>query len=716
MILTDILAKSNGENIIDHSNLVVNNVESILTKYNIDSIDKGVLIKSANLHDIGKVLKVTQDFFKNKKVKGKIKFLHNVIGWYFIIKYLKDENRDKIANLVLWHHGNNTSMSDLSTKISDIRDSISDSELELMFQFCKYYNIEIDESVEKDDEIDETLIKNTKFSSVNNLYRSILVTGDVCASANKDVNSVFNKFNNFTFDDLKDDFKNSDRTKKQIKIINSIKPNNTTSINAPTGFGKTVIGVLFSLINKEQLIWVCPTNVISKSIYENIINVLSMMGLDISVELYLTSKREKSNNNLPEFSSDIIVTNIDNFTKPSVSNSYGERSLMIYESNVIFDEVHQYSEMNCALFASFNNIMDKRHNLLNSTTLLLTATPTTHRFLLKNGKEIEYLPSKNKHYKALHDKKYKFFIHKTLPNNLLEGEFVFFNRVVEDVQNSFVEYLSSDKLISHGRYLDVDKDINKNLVLENYSKYGERKPLGVFTNQILTTGCDYSVNKIITKCPTILEFNQIVGRLNRFGLDDESEIHIITEMSQSDKKNIGSKYSIKLQELFIEELQTRFIDNEFTLDLLYEFYNYFVSKHIMLFNDDSRLNLAKSKEMLENIYPKNTHSDSDIKIANSNKMRKTTTSDEVYIIVDNISDNDKTVLSFNISKFNGTTKTFEEDKKTLGKQIKFLKSIGTYNKYKDNTYETMFKNANNYETPYPVFNHKYCKLLGLIKI
>jgi CRISPR/Cas system-associated endonuclease/helicase Cas3 len=85
---------------------------------------------------------------------------------------------------------------------------------------------------------------------------------------------------------------------------------------------------------------------------------------------------------------------------------------MIYDSDVIFDEVHEYNNMDCALFSAFNKIMDKRHNTINSTTLLLTATPGIFHFERVKEKTLEILPNKNEHYNAVHKEKYMIHFQK----------------------------------------------------------------------------------------------------------------------------------------------------------------------------------------------------------------------------------------------------------------------------------------------------------------
>jgi CRISPR-associated endonuclease Cas3-HD len=707
------LAKSNGKNLIEHTNEVVNNIKILTTKFDVDEVNTEILTLSAILHDIGKIRNKTQTFFKKGiEDKSKYKFAHNIIGWYFISKYVNHKDKSTIANLVLWHHANYNSCENLPKEIFNIQKEITDDELNAMKDICRHYDIDI---VNEDDYIDPEY--KTQFNEVDNLYRGILITSDVCASSDESVDEIFTK-QSMELSNVDPDFIGSDRTKKQLDIINNIEDDNTTLIKAPTGFGKSIIGVLWAMPRDKQVIWVCPTNVISESIYDDIIDNLKLLKVHVNIELYITGERKKANNDLKDFSSDIIITNIDNFIKPSVSNNYGARSLMIYDCDVIFDEVHEYENMNCALFASYNNIMKQRHNKLDSTTLMLTATEPTFKFKEMGGKNINILPNKKEHFKAAHDQKYRIFFHEDIPIDLMEGEFVSFHHTVDDVQNHYINY-DGPKLISHGRYLDEDKLHRKQLVLDNYNKNGQRKKLGVFTNQILTTSCDYSVKKIFIKAPSVKIFQQSIGRLNRWGNMGECDIHISINKTRADATVIGGKINSlenTYQNLFIQELKEQFENQKFTLNEMYIFLNNFNHNNRDLREQISYANLIESQTMLKNIFPKKFKGKNEVKIANGNKLRRSLSSDEMYILVKTKDKKNLVTIGMNLSNNTKISHKFNEDQNTYKKQLKVLKDNQGYNKYKTLDPNTLLEESVFYDKPYPVFNYLYDYEIGLYKI
>ena len=665
------------------------------------------------LHDIGKLT----DFFQKKLRKNidinldvKNKYPHQIIGWYFIKNYLNHPNVDKIANLVLWHHANSNSCANLNLESTKISKEINSDELKIMKEFCKYYGLEVHQ---EENEIDF----NNEFYCVDNKLRSILVTADICASGEIDIDKSFLK-TTLDMSSIDVNFLNSPRTLEQSEIVNLIPQNTTSLIKAPAGFGKTMIGLLWTIKRNNKLIWVCPTNVISESVYNNIISDMKLLNINISVELYLSGERKLSNNKLKDFDSDIVVTNIDNFIKPSVCNSYGTRALMIYDADVIFDEVHEYDNMDCALLSAFNNIMVERHNVLNKTTLLLTATPTCFKFIRVNGKELITLPNDDSHFNPIHQDKYQIIFLDRMPEEIKDNSFVCFSNVVSDVQNSYRQH-KKPKLISHGKYLDEDKIKHKNDVLLNYGKGGERKPVGVFSNQMLTTSCDYSVNRMYIKAPSIQLFFQAIGRLNRWGGYGLSKVYIITDKTKSDIKFIGSEIQNRLQVKFINELRQNFENKQTTLSELYSFYNNFIKANINDFKTNSKDKNEISKLMLKNVYPrKKSNKEIGKKVANANKLRRTASSDEIFISVKRNNSNENVVLSCSVDLHVGTTKLFGEDEKTWVNQLKIIKTFENFNKYKvkDITPEIIRKEAIYEDSPYPVFNHLYDSEIGLFKI
>ena len=50
-------------------------------------------------------------------------------------------------------------------------------------------------------------------------------------------------------------------------------------VNAPAGYGKTLIGLLSGLYRGEKMYWVVPRNVIADEVYRSITGLLVTLGL-----------------------------------------------------------------------------------------------------------------------------------------------------------------------------------------------------------------------------------------------------------------------------------------------------------------------------------------------------------------------------------------------------------------------------------------------------
>jgi hypothetical protein len=100
---------------------------------------------------------------------------------------------------------------------------------------------------------------------------------------------------------------------KQLEIVDNIQ--RTTQINAPAGFGKTLLGLLWNFRRGRKLIWVCPRNIVAESVYKSINEELDNFGIDfLSTELYLSGEVQQSNELFNgDFKSDIIMIHLLNF-------------------------------------------------------------------------------------------------------------------------------------------------------------------------------------------------------------------------------------------------------------------------------------------------------------------------------------------------------------------------------------------------------------------
>jgi CRISPR-associated endonuclease Cas3-HD len=643
------LAKSNKNTkilLVDHSKRVSENcIKALSTIYNQDVYDdyKEIIRLSGLLHDIGKATTNFQKKLKNEETEIKSKFLHNEIGWAFLYEYLDVPSNvlELIINSVYWHHGiinkmcGSTSVSILNL-LGANKDKDIDEMKKVLVTLCGSSKLlSINRSKSRDQ------FKNTPafyiFDGddkgkicVEQIIRNCLICSDRLTSISDEQNTTFEgefkkrlkKNNNFIITDYKG--KSDDRFIKQLSIKDSCEK--TTIIKAPAGFGKTVLGLLWASKSDNKLIWVCPRNTVTESIYDSIISELDSLNINnVNVELFYASEVKKRN--FEEGTADIIVTNIDNFLAPTVDNSFSDRLFLMDSADVVFDEYHELVT-EAALFSLFITIMKIRSNYSNANTLLLSATPTLMHFLWQNEfnaiKRTKILPSQHTHYKAVHNNPYAVFfddmINVTTKNSLV---------IMNSVSNAqtFMNQCNCDDII-HSKF--TTPTITNKLVnlFESNGKYANINSTKNVMGTLIIQAClDVSFRHLYEVVFSPEGTLQRVGRCDRFGNLLNSSITFCRPSGQGEITSIANLYDTKLNKLWYDYLEQS-IDKSVTLDELYTIYNDFNQK-----NEDRLVEFIKAAysesltTLTEKVYPVKRFNNSPNKTdklvysTNSNKFR-----------------------------------------------------------------------------------------------
>jgi CRISPR-associated endonuclease Cas3-HD len=671
-----ILAKSSGLSLIDHSKLVSRFAieianQSLLTK---DDELIEIIRLSALLHDIGKC---TTQFQKKLGVKGieeaeiecKIKYRHNEVGWAFLSRYLNVKNLDIILDNVYWHHG-------ISNRLSGYYDTdieITDTDITTMNEYLISIGLVGVEKEYKPKKSPRYYISGDNADEVNskNLFtRTCLISADRLASSLNDINISDEEIMSYVsasntrccdVDITSHKYYGNKRFLQQEDIISKVV--RTTQINAPAGFGKTLLGLLWNFKTNRKLIWVCPRNVVAESVYKSILEELNNFGVNyLSVELY-TGGEVKECNELfnGDFSSDIIVTNIDNYLSPSVDNRHGERLYTIINSDVVFDEFHELVS-DSALFSCFINIMKTRNCLTNSSTLLLSATAThMHRLWDSVNQKTLLLPEKGRHYLAPHTNKYlirtgsNINITNKYDNNLI---------VLNSIGNAqmYKKPVNADLLI-HSKFEDLDRDNNMKLLYDFYGKNSIRNQVkpNIVGTHIIQASLDVSFNNLYESVLSPQSTLQRCGRCDRWGdIVTESSINIIRLVNNGETSVRNLLYTNNLSNLWFEHI-SKYDNQKLTLDELYLIYNEFESNYENILYRYVYDKYVNSLESLSYIYPVKffTKGKSDIKSAGGNKLRSTNS--EVFVIC-KYYNSDKYTNPYSISvRENDFNKEFNEN-------------------------------------------------------
>jgi CRISPR-associated endonuclease Cas3-HD len=442
-MIENLIAKDTGLSLITHSKAVGNMCYIMMDNILCDSDDKEKYKNISRccglLHDIGKTPIEIQDYLNGNETKCNEKkhFLHNEISWAFITSLKLDDSKF-LLNAIYWHHAKYCN--DDTTTYSQILNNISDDDKynmielfnHLMNDTKKICDINLEESNPTRNYFDDD-----RYNHKYIVFRSVLISADriVSSLSNEDVGRVvtdsefclklINNEKIMSHSIILPQHYDPIRFSLQEKIVNDCNDHKTILVKACAGFGKTLIGVLWFLKSKRKLLWVVPRNVIAESVFDSVVEELNVLGItNISVELFLTGERKMGHNVSDEdFSSDIIITNIDNFFNPFISDNVAKKSYFINYYDVIFDEYHEYFGSDGSLFSGFVEVMRTRNLLTNSKTLLLSATPSISNFLWDNeNNKTCVLPNEKSHYDSTHKNIYNInIINESDIHNISDG-------------------------------------------------------------------------------------------------------------------------------------------------------------------------------------------------------------------------------------------------------------------------------------------------------
>jgi CRISPR-associated endonuclease/helicase Cas3 len=425
------------------------------------------------------------------------------------------------------------------------------------------------------------------------------------------------------------------RFNTQKKISKSIAIGGTSIVNAPGGFGKTVIPILFTVGRKEKMVIVTPRNVVADNIYRQILIELNGFGLsDVKVELNYSNEIKNSNWDIVEsFTSDIVIVGIDYFLGPIYVNRNLHRLFLLNNVDVVFDEYHELIGDE-ALFACFINIMRTRHRMTNSTTILLSATPIDISFMWDNiDKKTVILPEKHKHYDAVHSKKYLIKVNSELSKiNKGENNLIVFN----NIKNAQLhKKILNCELLFHSHFMD---DHRKQITDRLFSEYGKEQirkydRIDVVATHVIQASLDLSFANLYESVLSPEATLQRIGRIDRWGdYNKKSVINFINLNDDGEKAVVNILYNRNLSSLWFEELK-KHDGLELTLNELYEVYNSFSLKNHHAIRKYINNSYEKSLEKLERlIYPIHFPSkkNKNVKASGSNKLRQSGL--EVFVI------------------------------------------------------------------------------------
>lgn len=575
------------------------------------------------LHDIGKLMDEQQRFIKGYITKYDMSFLHNEISAYLIAQYLKISqicgynNDDRYKNIIircaLYHHQKSKSVnSDESFDFNGLDIKLSNKEKETAKEFVKFviteynnkfknsrlYNLSISEDTESKP---YSTLCFSKMESVSDVrreseYMTILHVLRFCdAISTSDAIKIdsssylYNKLGGIDNFEKPEDY--DDRFYEQIEKAKKAYSKDFSIVEMPTGFGKTMMGVMYLLFSKRKGFWVCPRNSIAESMYKSINAEVDALGLNgkVSVALLLTNKYVYGDAN-----SDIIVTNLDNYVRPILKDDSSRITMSMVSHNVIFDEFHEYID-DC-LSGMFATVVSMRSRLAGAKTMLMSATippfsksrfPYRYCKLEDNYTLITMNEIKNK---KITNKEYAVFFTDDIEQDVRNDNTLVSLNSVGSTQMFFKDNFADN--IIHSRYSDKDLWERKEILYKEHDKNTTMdlqtpkvNTSWVATN-IISTGTDVSFSNLVYNNVQPDRLIQLIGRINRFGecrfgmmtptiTLSNSEYNLRAEIS-----GLQTNYSYALSQKFYKFLTDNIVNGETVkLSYLYELRNQFYKEY-----------------------------------------------------------------------------------------------------------------------------------------
>lgn len=754
--MNEVLAKSNGTSLANHSKLVGLFARTIASKKYIqnDEVLFSEIEVSGFLHDIAKVIEKNQESIKKNKKMPIKPTAHNEQGWAFLSKHLqcKSSSKKNVLYNVYWHHGT-ANYQKVSNNV--IYDNIDSKDIEKLILIVKELLKDNPYFSCSDEPLSFSPIFRPDFyqiedefeSSIETFSRMCLVSADRMVSGFTPKKCDYflensNKISDYIDDLMKisecDNINNIHFDNERFEIQKNLATEEAKTIcfNGPAGFGKTNAGLFWITKNKEKTIWVCPRNTVAYSVYHSLIETFEKFKIEgISVELYLTGKVQKKNTvDTEDFSSDIIVTNIDNFLTPSIDNRNAKRLFYTINTNVIFDEYHEYvTTNNNILLSCFINIMKTRHRNTQSRTLLISGTPIYEIEELwdYDSNKTAYLPNKYQHFPSAHDNPYFISVENNIPHVDDNKNSIIFLNAISSTQDFKIKY--PDTEIFHG---DFEKWYKDHKLSQLFINNGKNSPVTISKQNVVSThalqaSADLSFSSLYESVVSPMATLQRIGRTNRWGEFDSADFFVFNLKNNSETHIKNILYNGKLCQKWFEVL----LENDkkqLTLSQIYKLYNDFCQTNKSEIKKYIRKCYSDSILLLEGIYP----TQSDIKEeeeeiqnkifkSDSNKIRSN--GNQIFCIY-KIKNSDRFTEPFNENVFGGDfKKTFgePEDKKIMNKIKNAMKNIirseqnglYDYTLLVDSGYIDEIRKAGKYSnTPYIVFNKEYDLELGLVKI
>lgn len=506
-------------------------------------------------------------------------------------------------------------------------------------------------------------------------------------------------------------FEHSERSIAQEKTASNLNHDEVMVLKGAAGVGKTKIMLewIKNRNNNKRNIIIVPKVSIADSLFKEIKdNYLPTVSVEIiTSETKLKSVKGSVEQNDQLFSSDIVITTIDQVVNMMLSHKKIDMFLYVLSQNIIFDEFHEFMNQPAILMLFIQFVFLKQMNE-NSSCLLVSATP--NMFLVKEklkikNKNIIKIKSFNEKTYNIQLKMFKDHIHnKNAENEMFEqqemGTICIFNTATK-AQLSAIRAIKDGEqntLVHHSKFLKEDKKYNVKKIFKEFGKRNPTQMNVLRAGPIIQASFDISTNKMLTEISNIDDVFQRLGRVNRWGVSDNANyiIYIPEDLSKTgslvkgfERNNCENATKLFINYIISKKEQLK----EITLNDFYQLYDdFFNSKEV---KSAYQIDFEKMKGSADDIFKMGFEP---VKVKETKKEKGSVSSKSgirgsanIFCVVNNatvnkngdfnveeVIDIKKQTFSFNVSEFYGfenQNKYIEESRDQMAKYGKTQKAL-----------------------------------------